>query len=108
MWDSFDWLNERYGAQRHLTLSFGEKRDFVPLQAADILAYEGNKRLRVPENPERKAWKALNTDKPKIWAMHYGKRNMPALLENLEKIHASIARGEVTFMKEKGVPRGRR
>jgi hypothetical protein len=29
-----------------MSLTFGGKDDYVPLQAADILAYEGNKRLR--------------------------------------------------------------
>jgi Protein of unknown function (DUF3800) len=46
--------------RRIMSLFFGSKGDFVPLQAADILAYEGNKRLRNPGTPDRRAWKAIN------------------------------------------------
>jgi Protein of unknown function (DUF3800) len=70
-----------------MTITFGGKDDYPPLQAADILAYEGNKRMRAPDRPERKPWQILNPDK-RILAAHYGKHNMPTLIGNLERIKA--------------------
>jgi hypothetical protein len=67
-------------------LQFAEKTDYVPLQAADILAYEGNKRLRDPSRPERRAWTALDPDKTRIFAAYYGRDNMAGLIDRLEKI----------------------
>ena len=64
---------------------FGEKKDYVPLQAADVLAYEGNKRMRDPSRPERRPWKILTAD-DQIYAAHYGRENMPDLISRLDKI----------------------
>jgi hypothetical protein len=50
-------------------IMFGDKASYTPLQAADILAYEGNKRMRDPERPERRPWKILNPDR-RILAVH--------------------------------------
>jgi hypothetical protein len=41
-------------------LRFGGKADFVPLQCADILAYEGNHQLRAPEKGLRRPLLALD------------------------------------------------
>lgn len=57
----------------------------MPLQAADVLAYEGNKRIRDPSRPERRPWQALNPD-ARILAAHYGRDNMQELLDRLAKI----------------------
>lgn len=46
--------------RRVMSLTFGSKDDYTPLQVADILAYEGNKRIRNPDTPDRRAWKAIN------------------------------------------------
>lgn len=71
----------------NMSLTFGTKEKFVPLQAADILAYEGNKRLRDPSRPPRRSWTALDDpEKPLLLAAHYGKNNMPKLINSLEMI----------------------
>jgi hypothetical protein len=84
--EAFAWI-KRYGNPGHrvVGLTFAETRDYVPLQAADVLAYEGNKRLRDPSRPERRPWQALNPD-GRIIAMHYGRNNMGELIDRLEKI----------------------
>lgn len=57
----------------------------MPLQAADALAYEGNKRFRDPSRQPRRSWLALNPD-GRIIAAHYGRENMQELMDRLEKI----------------------
>ncbi len=54
----FEWAKAK--DDRMISLTFGGKNDYVPLQAADAVAYEGNKRLRNPDAPNRRAWTALN------------------------------------------------
>jgi hypothetical protein len=70
---------------RVIGIQFVGKDDYVPLQAADMLAYEENKRLREPSRPPRRPWQRLNPDE-RIIAMHYGRENMPELIDRLEKI----------------------
>ena len=70
---AFDFLKEKANPNNvPMKLIFGGKDENMPLQAADILAYEGNKRFRDPGKPPRKAWEALNPDK-RIVAIHFGK-----------------------------------
>jgi hypothetical protein len=81
---SFNYVRQYANPQRtQLALMFGEKARHVPLQAADILAYEGNRRLRDPDRPERRPWAALNPDR-RIFAAHYGRNNMQELVRRLE------------------------
>jgi hypothetical protein len=84
--ESFAWI-EKNGNPNHakISLQFVDKKDYVPLQAADALAYEGNKRIRDPSRPERRPWRRLNPD-GRIIAKHYGRENMPELIDRLEKI----------------------
>lgn len=109
---AFDWVKKRFGQRRVLTLSFGSKEEFMPLQAADILAYEGNKRLRDPKRPERRPWTVLSAPRqgrPRLWALHYGKTNMHRLVESMRRVRESIDRGETTFILDSGgvmKPRG--
>jgi hypothetical protein len=81
--ESFDWI-KRYGNPQKspIGLLFSDKATTVPLQAADILAYEGNKRMRDPTRPERRPWTAL---KPWLIAAHYGRENMGKLIDGIEK-----------------------
>lgn len=58
----------------------------MPLQAADILAYEGNHRLRDLTLPDRRPWIALDPDKTRILAAYYGRGNMVDLISRLELI----------------------
>lgn len=66
-------------------MTFGDKKTFVPLQAADVLAYEGGKFLRNPTGEWRRSWKALDPEKKKIRALRYGEDNMGVLIRVLEK-----------------------
>jgi hypothetical protein len=87
--EGFSWIEKNGNPLETLiSLQFGSKKQFAPLQAADILAYEGNKRLRDPERPERRAWTALDPDKTRVMAAYYGKENMADLIGRLEKIKA--------------------
>jgi hypothetical protein len=84
--EAFAWIKRNGNPGRRIIgLQFADKQDYVPLQAADVLAYEGNKRIRDPERPERRPWQALNPDR-RIIAQHYGRNNMGQLIDRLEKI----------------------
>jgi len=84
--ESFNYVKQ-YGNPQGtpIGIMFGAKADYPPLQAADILAYEGNKRMRDPDRPERRPWKVLNPD-GRILAAQYGRNNMHELVSRLEKI----------------------
>lgn len=85
--EAFEWVKghfSRGGTQ--MTLAFGDKADYVPLQAADVLAYEGAKFLKEPTKESRKAWVALDPEKRKVFARRYGKDNMPYLIDVLERV----------------------
>jgi hypothetical protein len=85
--ESFNWIKANGNPLGTVIgLQFADKKDYAPLQAADILAYEGNKRLRDPERPERRAWTALDPDKSRIFAAYYGRENMDGLISRLELI----------------------
>ena len=66
-----------------MTLAFGTKADYPPLQAADVLAYEGGKFLKNPTGAPRRAWTALDPDKTRIIARRYAKDNMAELISLL-------------------------
>jgi hypothetical protein len=74
---------------RIMTLTFGGKDDFVPLQAADVLSYEGNHLLRDPSKPRRLPWEIMNPgadvdpEKFRIRVLHYGENNMQELISRL-------------------------
>lgn len=90
--ESFDWIKQNVNfGDRAISLSFGTKADYVPLQAADILAYEANKRLRDPSKPERRAWAALKP-KQNVMVGYFGKDNMPWLLETLAEMQQANPR----------------
>lgn len=84
--DSFEWV-KGHGNPRgtRIGLVFEKKAKYVPLQAADALAYEGNKRFRDPSRQARRSWLALNPD-GRIIVAHYGRENMQELIDRLEKI----------------------
>jgi hypothetical protein len=86
---AFDFIHENANPNGvPMKLVFGTKNENMPLQAADILAYEGNKRFRDPEKSERKAWQALDP-KNRIVAVQFGKDNMSKLVESVTQIVAS-------------------
>jgi hypothetical protein len=86
--ESFTFVKQNYNQNNvQLTMAFGSKNDYTPLQAADVLAYEGNKRLRDPSRPERRPWRELSHDK-RLVAKHYGRDNIADLARRLEKIQS--------------------
>jgi hypothetical protein len=66
-----------------MTMQFGTKADHPPLQAADVLVYEGGKFLKNPTDTPRRAWTALDPNKRRIIARRYAKDNMPKLISLL-------------------------
>jgi hypothetical protein len=73
-----------------MTIGFGTKAQYPPLQAADVLAYEGGKFLKNPTGKPRRAWTALDPDKTRIIARRYGKDNMPELLRLLTNFREKL------------------
>jgi hypothetical protein len=75
---------------RRISLAFAGKDDFVPLQAADVLAYEANHKLRDPSRPTRLPWEAINPgadadpNESRIRLLHYGEANMSKLISLLD------------------------
>jgi Protein of unknown function (DUF3800) len=57
---SFRWVPaNRDSHTAPMSLRFGSKADFVPLQVADVLAYETNKRFRDRSRKPRRSWVAM-------------------------------------------------
>ena len=84
--EAFDFVKHHGSPQgSKIGIRFGDKVSHQPLQATDILAYEGNKRMRDTDRPERRPWKVLNP-RPQDLAAHYGKANMHELVSRLEKV----------------------
>jgi hypothetical protein len=73
-----------------MTMEFGTKARQVPLQAADILAYEGGKFLKNPTGKPRRAWTALDPDKTRIVARRYARDNMHELISRLTNLRARL------------------
>jgi hypothetical protein len=62
----------------------------VPLQAADVLAYEANHVIRDPAAKRRPSWLALSPEQKGIDLLHYGKGNMSKLISSLTGIHQRL------------------
>jgi hypothetical protein len=86
VYEAFNWIKGNTNRGNNLiSLTFGSKKDYPPLQTADILAYESNKRMRNPDGPPRRPWVALRGN---AFLTHYAERNMDLLVSSLEKIKA--------------------
>lgn len=68
-----------------LSLTFGSKAKFVPLQAADTLAYESARRIRYQDGPERRSLKALYAD-GRVAMKSFNRDNIAGYIEMLEKL----------------------
>src|SRR5882757_3127003 len=78
--ESFSWIKKNVNENgRFVSLQFGSKAEFTPLQDADILAYEGNKYLRDRATPVRRAWTALNANHG-VTIGGFGTHNMSSLI----------------------------
>jgi hypothetical protein len=87
---AFNWIKQR--DNRAVSLTFAGKGDFVPLQAADVLAYESNHMIRDPKKKERLSWRAMDPN-PKsriITVAHYGEDNMSDLVSRLSGLRQSL------------------
>ncbi len=92
---TFEYVRETLNPRKiPMTLAFAGKADYPPLQAADILAYEGGKFLKNRTGTPRRAFTALDPDKTRIIARRYSKDNMPDLIRLLNDFRAKLlARG---------------
>jgi hypothetical protein len=73
-----------------MTLSFGSKADYPPLQAADILAYEGGKFMKNSGGTPRKAWTALDPNKNRLIVRRYAKENTSELIRLLTEFREKL------------------
>lgn len=85
---AYKYLRETYQPSPLISLTFGSKREFLPLQAADVLAYEVGKFLLNQGNP-RRSFEALMPEGKRPRIRFYDKVNMPTLLNQLEGWHAA-------------------
>ena len=84
---TYQYTIEKWGMGARTSFTFGSKEKYVPLQAADIYAYEANKRLRDTSRsrPNRKALDALVPNPRKAVLGYYNHENMGELVARLEK-----------------------
>jgi hypothetical protein len=87
---AYDWIKKNKDPFGMLaSLTFGDKKTYVPLQAADILAYESSKRVLHGEGRERRSFTAITPRGRRPVIKYYDKKNMPALVEKLERAKES-------------------
>lgn len=103
--EAFNWIKTH--RRRHkgpMTLVFAEKAYLVPLQAADILAYEANKKLRNPDGPSRRSLEALDPSKERVSIKAFTKHNMGWLVKRMESIDEEIKvfGKPITFLHDDG------
>jgi hypothetical protein len=88
---AFDYINAYLNPRNiPISISFATKEQYVPLQAADVLAYEGGKFLKNPTGTPRRAWTALDPTKERIIARRYGPDNIPKLIQILTDFRARL------------------
>lgn len=88
---AFEWLKmHSEHKDRTMSLTFASKGDAVPLQAADILSYEGNKRIRNLDKKERRAWRAINPDRSHIGLHYYNQQAIEQWLIDLERMGVGL------------------
>jgi hypothetical protein len=59
----------------------------VPLQCADVLAFEGNRRLRDTAAPVRKPLEAIDPDGDRIGFIEIDEQNMPEFIERACRLY---------------------
>jgi hypothetical protein len=88
--DAFNAIRGHYNpGNRMMSLAFGEKAEFVPLQAADIVVYECNKRLRDFKKPNRRALDAINPDEKRLRLRYLYKDNIPGVVDKIRRMQAA-------------------
>lgn len=68
-----------------MSLTFGAKAEFVPLQAADTLAWESARRINYQDGPVRRSLGALYAD-GRIWMRSFNRDNISKYIEMLEAL----------------------
>jgi len=89
--EAFAALQKSHKARDRTSLTFGSKAEYVPLQAADIIAFEGNKRLRGPLGRKpRKAWTALDNanGEARVRIKYLNRENIDWVIQRLEDVRA--------------------
>jgi hypothetical protein len=79
------------------TLTFGDKADFVPLQAADVVAYELNKFTRAgrPDwSQARKALQVINPGMENFQVRGLDDESMPDMIKKLQEIRRDFILSE--------------
>jgi hypothetical protein len=66
-----------------LTIGFTGKDGYVPLQCADVIAFEGNRRLRDTSAPTRKPMEVIDPSGDRIGFIEYDDRNMPEFVSSM-------------------------
>lgn len=83
--DAFDFVKSIYPEfAARMTMTFASKEKMVPLQAADILAYEANKRLRDQSRPLRRSLMAIDPDSSKLHIAGIDKNNVDEMMRKLK------------------------
>jgi hypothetical protein len=87
LWDN--WLKKYDPQDRLISLNFAGKKDFVPLQAADFLAYESYKeidRVRFERpRPKRKSLELIEAA-GNVQARMWDRENLPKAFDRLERM----------------------
>jgi hypothetical protein len=79
---SFDYAKARFPDLK-MSLVFGGKDEFVPLQCADTFAFEGNRRLRDTNAPVRKPMEVMDPVGNRIGFVEWDEQNMPLLVTEM-------------------------
>lgn len=83
---AFGFVKARF-PQMKLTLSFADKADFVPLQCADVFAFEGNRRLRDTMAKRRKPMDVMDPTGDRIGFIDCDEQEMPEFVETMCRLY---------------------
>jgi len=99
--EAFDWVRRNKArSEAMVSFSFGSKADYVPLQAADIVAYEGAKAVRNKNagRPLRRPWAAIFPNMQDIRGFCYDASNMHFLVETLTGLWQETQEGRPALL----------
>jgi hypothetical protein len=73
-----------------MTITFAAKNEMVPLQAADVLAYETNKRARDQTRPIRRSLTAMDPNGDRIHTGIFDKTNVNEMLRKIKLTYDEV------------------
>jgi Protein of unknown function (DUF3800) len=82
---TFRYVAAKWGQGERIQFMFGTKARNIPLQAADIYAYEANKRIRDASRPSRRALDALVPNPARARLKYFDKSNVGWMIERLAR-----------------------